>query len=85
MRVQTFNRHPKRPDELRIEQLQQPWEGEADGAAADRIVGLAGVEFDTSCAMKPPQLFSKDGKSIFIPGEPCCSLQGVAKILLCWA
>lgn len=67
--MQTFNRHPKRPDELRIEQLQQPWEeeGEVNGSA-ERIVGLGGVEFDTSCAMKPPALFNKDGKSIFIPG-----------------
>lgn len=72
--------HPKLPDELRIEQLQQPWDDGADSTGpAQRIVGLDGVEFDTSCAMKPPQLFNKDGKSIFIPGVYHCDRRAHAQ------
>lgn len=69
--MQEFKRHPKRPDELRIEQLKEPWEetGALPQAAA-RAQGISDSDFDTSCAMKPPQLFDKDTKSIFIPGTP---------------
>lgn len=76
--MQTFNRHPKRPDELRIEHLKQPWDDSvvSTGLGQHAVVALGGVahtaNFDTSCAMKPPQLFNKDGKSIFIPGVGHC-------------
>jgi hypothetical protein len=77
MRLQTFNRHEKRPDDLRIEQLKEPWEDPVTAHSRAKCdAGLGGVEFDTSCAMKPPGLFNQDGRSIFIPGV--CDHHGTA-------
>eukprot|EP00892_Ulva_mutabilis_P005256 jgi/Ulvmu1/3101/UM015_0141.1 len=67
-----LRRHPKRPDELRIEQLKEAWD---DGALSQALqvrsaVVDGEVDFDTSCAMQPPSLFNKDPsyeKSVFIP------------------
>lgn len=72
-KLQELKRHPKRPDELRVEQLQEPWD-EGALSSALQVRGPLGdgiVDFDTSCAVQPPALFNKDPafeKSIFIPG-----------------
>jgi len=71
--MQELRRHPKRPDDLRIEQLQEAWDEGALHAALQVRGPLADGtdDFDTACAMQPPALFNKDPvfeKSAFIPG-----------------
>lgn len=78
-KLQELKRHPKRPDELRIEQLHEPWdEGALNSALQVRgPLGDGFVDFDTSCTVQPPALFNKDPafeKSIFIPGALADSL-----------
>lgn len=71
--LQELARHPKRPDELRIEQLQEPWDECAlqNALQVRGPLGGDGPDFDTSCAVQPPALFNKDPafeRSVFIPG-----------------
>lgn len=71
--LQELRRHPKRPDELRIEQLKEPWDEAALQQALQvrEALGDGMVDFDSTCAVKPPALFNKDPafeRSIFIPG-----------------
>jgi hypothetical protein len=77
--LQEHNIHPKRPDELRIEQLKEPWDDRPSATTATpRGREECTIAFDTSCAMQPPQLFNKDPsyeKSIFIPGMHRLKLQ----------
>jgi hypothetical protein len=69
---QSLIRHPKRPDELRIEQLKEPWEeGGLASTLALRSLAAGTKDFDTACAFLPPSLFNKDPEyetSVFVTG-----------------